>query len=749
MSACLIIFLWVHDELSYDGFHDNADHIYRVVFADESYDQIQHYSVTPPALAVALQKDFPEIQRAAKFYSRDELLVSYQEKKYKHRIAFTDASAADIFTFSFIKGDAASFLANPSSLIITERMADKYFGPEDPINKIVTLENERDFIITGVIKNLPTNSTLQFDFLTSFENLYKLTGRGKSDSWDNFGYHTFVLLPPGTDITALNQKIAGYAINAHSYGNFKPKLYLQRLQHIHLYNLNGGGGIVYIYIFSLIALFVLIIACINFINLTTARTSIRAKEIGLRKVIGARRSNLIFQFYGESILISFISLLLCLVVVERVLPVFNTLSGKNLSFDITTNSTLLPLLFGITLVTGILSGSYPALVLSSLEPVTVLKGLLRKGTSLFRNLLVVFQFSLSIALIICTLVIANQLNYMKNKDLGFCREQLLYIPLNEQLASVLPAVKNEIRKNPRIEQITAVSSKIGIQQYHSVDLNEWEGNNREQSLLIGLIYADYDFCETFDVKMASGRFFSREFTTDSSGVILNETAIKEMGVLNPIGKHIFDTGHILGIIKNFNFQPLYNEIKPLALILNPDYYTYLAIKIKSDNLQETLDFIKGITGKFAPDFPFEYQFLDEEFNAVYRSEQQTGTLFTYFALLTIFISCLGLFGLASFTIGKRTKEISIRKVLGASVFGIIMMLSKDFTKWVLLANVIAWPLAFYAMSNWLQNYAYRIKLSWYLFVLAGFMALIIALLTVSSHAVKAALSNPAHILRSE
>jgi putative ABC transport system permease protein len=645
--------------------------------------------------------------------------------------------------------DIGSSLKNPYSLVITEKMAIKYFGHENPINKILTLDNQLEFMVTAVIKNLPGNSTLQFDFLTSFENLFKLTGRGKSDSWDNFGYNTFILMPKKANIIDFNQKIADFATKSHSYDTFKPRVYLQPLRDIHLYNLNGGGAIVYVYIFSLIALFVLLIACINFMNLTTARASMRAKEIGLRKVSGARKSNLVIQFYGESVLFSFLSLLICIVVVERILPVFNNLSGKELTLDIMNNIYLLPVLFGIALTTGILSGSYPALFLSSLEPVTVLKGSKIRGSSQFRKILVVFQFSLSIALIICTLIITEQLGFIKDQELGFSRDRVIYLPLNRQLAAELPAVKTELKPNPQIEQITAISSKIGIHQFHSVDLIEWEGNNREKSLLIGLIYVDYEFCETFDVKMVSGRYFSTNFTTDSTGVILNETAIKAMGLKNPIGKRIFDTLHILGIVKDFNFQSLHHEITPLALIMDPKYYSYLALKIKADDVRGTLNFLKSSTDKFAPDFPFEYQFLDEEFDALYRVEQRLGTLFNYFALLTMFISCLGLFGLASFTVGKRTKEIGIRKVLGASVFSIIILLAKDFTRWVLMANIIAWPLAFYFMNRWLQNYAYRIEIGWWAFILAGTLALFIALLTISLHLVKTAFTEPALIMRYE
>ena len=749
LTVCIFILLWVQDELGYDRFHNNADKIYRVVFADESYDNIRHYSVTPPALADALEKDYPEVLHSITYHSQEGMLIRYGDKKFRERVGFADVSVFDIFTLPFVAGDPKTAFMNPQSIVITEKMAEKYFGEKDPMNKNITLDNKIDFIITGVIKNLPENSYLKFDLITQFEHLYALTGRGQVESWDSFGYNTIVLLTSQANIAEFNQKIADYAIKAHSYGNFKPRLYLQPLLDIHVYDLNGGGVITYIYIFSFMAVFILLIACINFMNLVTARSAVRTKEIGLRKVIGARRINLIQQFMGESIFLSFISLFCSLIFVERLLPAFNDLSGKNLSLDAVSTSVVIPVLICIALLTGIIAGSYPAFFLSSFKPVDVLKGSKISGSSPLRKFLVVFQFFLSIIMIISTLVISNQLTYIKNQNLGFNKDLIVYFPLNQELRSKISSLKNKLKQYSQIRTVTVTSNKIGIGKFHSVDLYDWEGNIEDKSILLGLIYTDYDFLKTFDIEMASGRYYSRDFATDSLGVVLNESAIEEMGLKDPLGKKIFEKSHIIGVVKDFNFQSLHSNIGPLALGMNPRWNRYMAVKIRADNIGETLNYLESVIQNFAPEFSFEYHFLDEEFEKLYRSEQQLGKIFFYFSILAIMISALGLLGLASFMAGQRTKEIGIRKVLGASVSGILLLLSKEFTKWVLLANLIACPVGWYVMNHWLENFAYRVDIGWWVFVMAGSIALLIAVLTISVHAIKAALANPIDALRYE
>jgi hypothetical protein len=748
-TVCLLILLWVQDEWSFDRFHKRADHIYRVVFADESYDNIQHYSVTPPALAAALKKDYPEIIHSVTYYSHDGVLMKHGEKMFKEKLGYASASLFDIFSIHFVSGNSEIALQNPYSIILTEKTAKKYFGDEDPISKTVTIENKTDFIVTAIVEDLPENSSLQFDAITHFQHLYEMTGRGKNDSWDSFGYNTFILLTPKINSTDFSQKIADYIIRRNTDDTFKPKLYLQPFSEIHLYNLNGGGIIIYIYIFSFIAIFLMVLACINFINLVTARSAVRIKEISLRKVIGANRKNLIFQFLGESIFLTLFSLILSLIFVERLLPVFNDLTGKSLSLEAISTASGIILLCSITIFTGIIAGSYPAFFLSGFKPVTILKNYKISGSSPLRNFLVVFQFSISIIMIISTIVIFNQLNFIKNMNLGFNKDHIIYISLNQELSSNIVTLKNEMKNSTRLKSVAVTSNKIGISQFQSVDINQWEGNFEEKSILLNFIFTDYDFLNTFNIEMMEGRFYSEEITSDSVGLVLNEAAIKEMGINDPIGKKILSHSHIIGVIKDFNFQSLHSRIYPLAIGMNPTWNRYLAVKVSPENIEETIDHIKSIVTKFAPDFPFEYQFLDQEFDRMYDQEQRLGKLFIYFSILAVLISALGLLGLASFMAGQRTKEIGIRKVLGASIYGILLLLSKEFTKWILLANVIAWPIAWYIMTEWLKDYAYRAPIEWWVFIVAGFSALLIALMTVSSQALRTALSNPIEALRYE
>jgi ABC-type antimicrobial peptide transport system permease subunit len=745
IAVCILIFLWVQDELSYDRFHENADQLYRVVFEYEANGQILHHWRTPPPLAAGLIETYPEVINATKFHSHEGVLVSYEEKKFRQTGGFTDTAFFEIFANFFVKGDPQTVFANPNSVVISERMAAKFFGKADPVNKILRVDNQLDLTVTGVIRNWPGNSYLKFDFLTQFEHLERIAGYGNVEDWRDWGYNTFLLLSGEANISQLNQKITDYMKTIFPDTRL---LYLQPLTHIHLYSLEGRGSITFVYIFSLIAVFILIIACVNFMNLTTARSIKRAKEVGLRKVIGASKLSLIRQFFGESILISFIALLLSIGLVELLLPAFNDLSGKTLSLDILAKTRMLPVLIGITLVTGVISGIYPALFLSSFKPVMVLKGSLKIGSSSLRNALVVFQFSLSILLIICTIIVSDQLNFIRNKRLGFEKNNVVYMPLNNSLVNQYESFKNELLEHPNILQVTATSSKVGISPKWSTDLQKWEGNHEERMIKIALISVDEDFAKTFNLEMASGRFYAKGFA-DENSMVLNEAAINAMGLEEPIGKRVWDESVIVGIVKNFNFRSLHREIGPLALLMVPDWHTQIAIKLKAHHIPQALQYIEEVSRKFSPEFPFEYSFLDQEFDEMYRSELRMEEIFYYFTSMAILISCLGLLALAAFAAEQRTKEIGIRKVLGASVSGVLFLLSKSFTRWVIWANVIAWPVAWYVMNQWLQNFAYRIDIGIWTFLLAGALALIIALLTVGYQAIKAAFSNPVEALRYE
>lgn len=750
MACCIVIFLWVQDELSFDGFHENAKHIYRVVYEDHMTEKITRRWRNAPPLAPTLKAEFPEIMDATRFSSWGRFLVKYGEQSSKERSGFADPSFFEIFTFPFIKGDPKAALNDPNSVVITQEMAVKYFGSEDPLDKTMNFENSVDLFVTGVIENVPHNSHIRFDFLTRFETLHKFwDARDLMDSWDILGFGTYVFLPENANIQALNQKIAG--IYEEHDPDIKLKLYLQPLNEVHLHALSGGGPIIYVYVFSLIAFFVLMIACVNFMNLSTARSVKRAKEVGIRKVVGAHKRGLILQFFWESITMAFISLLLAVLLVGLLLPVFNTLSGKQLVLNLLHTEIILGLI-SIAVVTGLLSGIYPALFLSSFQPIKTLKDFRKSGSSGFRKILVVFQFSLSVMLIICTIVATNQLDYIRNRNLGFDRANLLWIPSNSELAAKYEAAKEEILRNPGVINLTHTSVLVGTETTYETSSVDWEGKEKDKRVKFHVVSVDYGFIETFQMEMALGRFFSKEYRTDGQNFIINEEAVRKMGLRNPVGKRVsaFEReGTIIGVMKDFHLQSLHLEIEPIIFKLTESWRLNLIVRVNPDNIPGTISHLKRVFEKFAPSFPFEYHFMDEEFDMLYRSEYRMRELFQYFAILAIFISCLGLLGLASFMAEQRTKEIGIRKVLGASISGVVLLLSKEFIKWVLVANIVAWPVAYFAISAWLENFAYRTNVSMSIFILSGVLALVTALLTVSYQTLKAALANPVESLRYE
>jgi ABC-type antimicrobial peptide transport system permease subunit len=748
ITCVILILMWIQDEISYDRFHPNAANIYRVALADDTYQPVRNYPVTPPALSKALRSAFPEIEAAITFDQIENMLVRFKEASFREHVGFVTAEIFDIFSIPFLKGDPQTALQNPYSILITAEIAEKLFGSQEPINSMITIDNQFTFTVSGVIQNIPSNSYFDFGCLVRYDHLKELTGRGDIDSWNDWGSDTFILLNPHTNIAPFSEKIADFAAKSHTY-EWKPRLFLQPLTNIHIRDINGGGIITYIYIFIIIAGFILLIACINFMNLATARSALRAKEIGLRKVVGATKSNLILQFYSEALITVVIALLVSLLMVELLLPAFNELTGKQLVLNLFINRKMLLLLTGIALVSGIISGSYPALYLSSIQPISALKGSKVSGSSFMRKILVVFQFLLSTVLIIATITIYNQMHFLRNQSLGFNKEQIVYVPMNRVLKSKYTSVKNELLQNSHIQQVTATSSKLGIRSYGSFDINQWEGNDGEQSILINIIFADFDFPETFDISIAEGRYFDPAFASDSDAVILNRTAVREMGLSNPIGTKIFGKIPIIGIINDFNFQSLRTGIKPLALFMESNEFHYMAVKIEGQNIPAVLKTIETVTQKFTPDFPFEYQFLDEEFNNLYQTEARLGKIFNYSAILTVIISCLGLYGLAAFLVSRRTKEIGIRKTIGATVSNIVLLISAEFIKWVAIANLIAWPIAGFIMRKWLETFAYRVNLQWWVFICAGTLALLIAIVTVSYQSIKAAIADPVDSLRYE
>ncbi len=755
IAGCLLILLWVLDELGYDRFHQKAPHLYRVEENQHYTGRLFHVNVTPYPIAPALVKEIPEIKDATRFVYSGGQLLSYDEKAFfENSIWAVDPSFLQMFTFPLARGNRDTALTEPQSMIISGEIARKYFGDSDPLGKSIIVNNEKSFKITGVLEKVPHNSSLQFDILIPYEYLEQ-SGR-TGTSWGSNSIQTFVELHPQATAAQVNEKIFGFIRTRLKES--QTDLVLMPFTRLHLHGYFGytktAGPIQYVYIFSIIALFVLLIACINFMNLSTARSANRAREVGMRKVAGASRGNLIRQFYGEAIIFAFIAMGLALLAVRLILPAFNTFAEKEITFAVTGFGPFLLGLSGIILLTGLVAGSYPALYLSSFQPVKILKGELTGGTggSRFRRILVVFQFTLSVFLIISTIIVSRQLHYMKNKNLGYDKEHLLYIVLRGGIKDYYAALKNELAKVPEVLGVTGVQQLPSMIGSNSAGA-DWDGKDPEFRLLISQNAVDYDFVKTMKMELGEGRDFSEEFAGDKrTNFLVNEEVAGLLKKDSAVGQRfsfIGIKGTIVGVIKNFHFQSLRTEIEPLALYLDPEAARYLLIRIAPGNIPAALSTISKTWKRVIANYPFEYKFLDEDFDRMYRAEEQIGTVVKYFTYLTIFVACLGLFGLASFSAEKRTKEIGIRKVLGASVPQITLLLCREFFVLVLLANFLAWPLTYLAMDKWLQGYANRISPGISIFVLAMVLTLVIATASVVFQAVRAAWANPVEALKYE
>ena len=644
---------------------------------------------------------------------------------------------------------------------MTEEAAEKYFGADEPLGQIVRINNRDDFLVTGVIKNIPANSHLKYDILAPFIYLQEL---GNSmESWGSNWCYTYVLLQKNTPPHAVDKKIIDLIKKNHEKS--ATEIYLQPLTEIHLYSsgkytadIGGHGDIQYVRIFAVIALFVLLIACINFMNLATARSEKRAKEVGLRKVVGAQRHQLINQFFSEAIILSLLAFIAALMLTEMLLPIFNDLSGKTLSLS-RLEAGLFFGFFAIALLCGIISGSYPAFYLSSFNPIATLKSNRsapagRKplsGGSLFRKILVVFQFALSVIMIIGTLVVSRQMDYIRNKNLGLEKENIGYVWMAGEFRKKSEVAKQELLKNPNITGITRANQLPTYVGNSSSDW-EWEGKDPSGEVLLHTLNVDEDYATTFKMEMAEGRFFSREFPTDSLAVVVNERAVEVMGMPAPISKRLSSGSKnftIIGVVKDFHFKPVRTKIEPLVMLRLPDQYYAMMVRTRPENIAATIAFVEKTYKTFNAETPFHFNFLDQDYDNLYRAEQRAGKLSGYAALIAILIASLGLYGLASYMAEQRTKEIGIRKVLGASVPALFLLLSKNFLMLAGIANLIAWPVAYFFMSGWLQNYAYRTSLNVAIFLVAAMLAMVIVLATVSYQAIKAALANPVEALRYE
>ena len=767
MACCILIVLFVRDELSYDSCHAKADQIYRVIKKTETQGEMTTSISTPPPLGPALIHDFPEIVNYVRFIkpSREEILIGYKEKKfYETRFFFADQTVFDIFSFPLIKGNPETALQESYSVLITEEMADKYFGEENPLGRVLNFNNKDDYQITGVLKNIPHNSHFRFDFLASFATLnhYFIL---PLDDWGSCAFSTYLQIPEKYSAVEMEKKFAGFLRSHVGEDHFLKDLHLQPLTSIHLHShfkdeIEANGDMAYVYIYSAIALLILLIASINFINLSTARYLNRAREVGMRKVLGANRSQVIRQYLGESVFLTFIALPVSLVLVELFLPVFNSLVRKELTVGYIHNFPFALAIVGVTFFVGAVSGIYPALFLSAFQPTRIFRGVVQSGPSRsrLRSILVLAQFSISILLIACTLIINNQLNYIRNKKLGFDKEHVLVLPLKERsILYMYQSIRNELLQNPNVIKVAIASDAPG---QTGVNRNPFlpEGFDKADRILIHNIRVDFDFIETMGIEIAEGRGFSSEFATDASqAFILNEAAVRKIGWESPLGKQLewfpggdrYKKGVVIGVVKDFHFMSLHREIEPLILHIWPRSYSNILIRIRPGDIRGTLAYVQKIWNRLAPNFPFVYSFLDEDFDRLYKSEERLGRIFIYFSLLSIFIASLGLIGLASYSAEQRTKEIGIRKILGASVSNIVLLLSREFTRWALLANIIAWPLAYAIMRSWLQNFAYRAGIGLGTFLLTAILTFLIAMVSVGYQSLRAALADPVKSLRYE
>ncbi|WP_420151132.1 ABC transporter permease [Spirosoma sp.] len=778
MACCMLIMLYVLDELSFDRYNEKADRIYRIHADIKFGGNDMHFAVSPDPIGPTLKKDYPQVEQFVRLHQQGTWLVKRAGETINLRednITFADSTLFDVFTLPLISGDPKRALAQPNSVVISESAAKRHFGNQNPMGQPMMFDNNKTFNVTGVMRDMPTNAHFHSDFFVSMLNDNYPWGQ-----WLSNNHHTYILLKPGTDAQAFAKnfdtviekyvgpqamQMTGSTMEQFRKAGNSLNYWMIPLTDIHLYSkqqieLAPNGDIQYVYIFSAVAFFILLIACINFMNLATARSANRAKEVGVRKVMGSERQQLVGQFMTESILTTTLAMVLALCLVAITLPEFNKLSAKSLAISQLTSTYYLPLLIALPLVVGLLAGSYPAFFLSSFQPITVLKGRINVSfrSAGLRSGLVVFQFMMSVVLIIGTLIVYRQITYIQTKNVGFNRDQVLKINDLYALGNQTEAFRQEVLRLPGVVS-GSISGYLPTPSDRSDNAFFAEGQtNLNKGINMQNWGVDYDYLKTLGIQLVQGRDFSRNFGADSAGILLNEAAVRILGFKDPIGKRIWSyddpklktrkTYTIIGVVKNFHFESLRRNIGALSMTLQPSSGA-AAFRFSNANVPDLMKQIEAKWKQIAPGQPFSYQFMDDSFDDMYRAEQRVGTIALTFAVLAVLIACLGLFGLAAFMAEQRTKEIGVRKVLGASVTSIIGLLSKDFLKLIVIAIVIASPLAWYAMSQWLNDFAYKIDIEWWMFAVAGLLAIGIALLTVSFQSIKAALMNPVKALRSE
>jgi putative ABC transport system permease protein len=775
MTCCFLIFMYIQDELSFDNYHEKGDRIYRLTHGNlPSEDQPENAGANPfwvwnnAPVGPAIKSYFPEIDKVVQFSGSSDILLTDGENSFQEEgVFFMDSTAFDVFSWKVIKGDAKNALTAPYSLVMTESTAKRFFGNEDPIGKILKgsdspgRSNAGDYTVTAVIEDIPSNSHFKFNMLLSLST-FRVSIPEVFEYWGYADFYTYFLVNENFNLTAFRQKIPDFL--AARQDNPRYTIRVEQMKDFYLRSdaerqPGETGSLSNIYVFSIIGIFIMVIAMINFMNLSTARSMERAKEVGIRKSVGADRRHLVYQFLGESIIIVFLAMIASVFFVTMAIPLLKSITGKELDLVKFINWQTVPVLTVVLFVVGILAGSYPAFVLSGFRPVQILKGISvanNSGVNL-RKGLVVFQFSLSIILIAGTIIVYNQMNHLLDKDMGFDKEQMLVLDYNydELVNRRSSPLKNEMEANPAI-QSSAFSRSVpgGYFPNAGTEIENSDGEMQMQGQAI--FQVGIDFIDHFDMELVAGRSYSRDFPSDStSALVINEAAARQYGYANPadiIGKK-FDqwgrAGEVIGVVKDFNFISLHRNIEPLTLPFEAYASRFLTLKVKSENMTKTISEIEDVWNRLAPHRPFLYSFLDEDFNKQYQADFKFRKIFTVFSVLAILIASLGLFGLATYSAEIRTKEIGIRKVLGAEVSSIVTLLSMDFVKLIFVAIVLAIPITWYAMNTWLDGFAYKTAIGWWVYVLAGLVAVIVALATISSQAVRAAMLNPVKSLKSE
>jgi putative ABC transport system permease protein len=756
IGSALLIFLWVNDELKVDHFHANVDQLYRVMENQKYTDgRTYTFAATPGPMAPFIKEKFPEIEKATRFTWEVNHLFQLNDKSFFETGRFVDQDFLDMFSFSFIEGDPSTALKDKSSIVITKKMAKKYFGEGDAMGKDFLLNTKNSFKVTGVMNDPPKNSTIQFDYLLPFQFFFD-ENKNWLDQWGNNNIRTYIMLRADANPTDFENKIK-HEIKEHNEDS-NVELFLQPFKDAYLFGdfedgKQSGGRIEHVRIFFVVAVLVLVIACINFMNLSTAQATKRAKEVGLRKVIGAVPGQLFRQFMGESFLTVCLSAAIAVLITLLLLPKFNSLTSKELSLSVIDSTTLL-IFISIILFTAFVAGSYPALFISEFKPVEVLKGQLKSGSraGIFRKVLVVVQFSLSIFLIISTAVVFRQMDFMENRDIGFDRENVFHMWMEGDMRAKYETFRQRLSSETGIESVTA-TSQLPIDIGNSTMGLQWEGKDPDAQILFSNIDVDYEFIQSMKMKMVEGRPFDRARATDTSAYIVNQTAAEKFGFKDGTADQdltMWDRkGKIVGVVKDFNFGSLHSAVEPLVIRMSRNNVNLLLVRAKRNETEAALRSAEKLWKEYAPGYPFRYSFLNQDWEGFYKAEAQRGQVFNSLAILSIFISCLGLFGLSAFSAERRTKELGIRKALGASTQGLVRLMGREFTVLVLIAACIGCPLGWYAMTLWLSNYAYHVDVGVLTLVVAAAICLMISLVTISYHSIKVAASDPVKSLRYE